>query len=316
MALPYGDVTDVTRLDDFLSPLHQGIWEITVQKEKVTEPLDTGWERSLINIPTPGTISCYRKGQYHVHETQTEWKVHLDRYDPKVHPLLHLVDDAPLFLMIADTFVTLLAAARHGPGTYASAALKEQNRTWQVLLLVGFALALAGMWVFANPVESFGGIISLLLPTGIIVLGIVIARKGVSVQQGALVSPGSVLIGVSTVVLGLVMFALPMDGFIQLLLLVLAFWAFGSAYMSFSRVARGRRAVPEGFFRRLGTGVFSLLLAVSILMVPGAMIRLLMEVFGILVFLLGITIGLTGWKLRGKMRNAPYIGNGTTSKGA
>ena len=35
-----------------------------------------------------------------------EWRVHLDRYDPKVHPLLHLVDDAPLLLMISDTFMT------------------------------------------------------------------------------------------------------------------------------------------------------------------------------------------------------------------
>ncbi len=295
-------MTDVTRLDDLLEPLHQGIWEVAVPKESVTEPLDAGWERSLINIPTPGTIASYRKGQYHAHETVAEWKVHLDRYDPKAHPVLHLLDDAPLLLMIADTLITLVAAARRGPGSYVDMQLKEQKRTWQVLLLAGCALALIGIWIFGNPLDSFGGIVSLLFPLGIIALGIVIARKGISLHQGALVSPGSFFIGISLVLLGIVTFDFGLDVWIQLLLLILASWAFGSAYMSFSRVARGRREVPEGFFRRMGLGIFSFILAAGILIVPDAMLELLMETFGILVFLLGIAIASSGWRLREKMR--------------
>jgi len=295
-------VTDVTRLDDLLGPLEEGIWEVAVPKESVTEPLDGGWERSVINIPTPGTIASYRKGHYHAHETVAEWKVHLDCYDPKVHPVLHLLDDAPLLLMIADTFITLVAAARRGPGGYVDMELKEQRRTWQVLLLAGCALGLIGVWIFGNPMDSLGGIVPLLFPVGIIALGVVIARRGISLSERALVSPGSFFIGISLVVLGILTFDIDLEVWIQLLLLILASWAFGSAYMSFSRVARGRRRVPEGFFRRLGIGVFSFVLAAGILIVPDTMLEMLMETFGVLVFLLGIALASSGWRLREKMR--------------
>ena len=56
------------------------------------------------------------EGQYDVHETATEWRVHLDNHDPKYHPLLHLIDDAPLLLMIGDTFVTLVSGTRNKTG--------------------------------------------------------------------------------------------------------------------------------------------------------------------------------------------------------
>jgi hypothetical protein len=75
----------MTRLDEFLEPLHHGVWEVVVPNDSVTEPLDSGWEKEKINVASPGTIVSYRKGQYHVHETTTEWRVHLDRHDPKLH---------------------------------------------------------------------------------------------------------------------------------------------------------------------------------------------------------------------------------------
>jgi hypothetical protein len=65
----------MTRLDDFLGPLHEGVWEVVVPKDTVTEPPDTGWKKSGINVPSPGTLASYRKGRYHVHETKTEWRV-------------------------------------------------------------------------------------------------------------------------------------------------------------------------------------------------------------------------------------------------
>ena len=85
------------------------MWEVAIPKESVTVPLDAGWKKSALNVPSPGTIASYRKGQYHVHETKDEWKVHLDRYDPDEHPVMHLLDDAPLLLMIGDTFITLIS---------------------------------------------------------------------------------------------------------------------------------------------------------------------------------------------------------------
>ena len=110
------EVQIVTTLDEFLRPLHEGVWEVIVPKESVTEPLDPSWVKSRINVPSPGTRASYRKGQYHAHEQQTEWHVHLDNYDPKVHPVLHLIDDAPLLLMIGDTVVTLIAGTRKKTG--------------------------------------------------------------------------------------------------------------------------------------------------------------------------------------------------------
>jgi len=90
----------MTRLDDFLGPLHQGVWEVVVPKQEVTEPLDESWKKSEINVPSPEMVASYRKGQYHTHETKEEWKTHMDRYDPETSPGMHLVDDAPLVLML------------------------------------------------------------------------------------------------------------------------------------------------------------------------------------------------------------------------
>ena len=117
----------MTKIEDYLEPLHNGVWEVEIPKEDVTEPLSDDWKKSPINVPTPGTIASYRNGQYHVHETKTEWMVHLDRYDPKLHPVLHLMDDAPLFLMISETLVMLSSEAR-GKSTNIESKLKEQER--------------------------------------------------------------------------------------------------------------------------------------------------------------------------------------------
>ena len=74
------NTNDMAVIEDFLQPLHEGIWEVTIPRTLVTEPFGSGWVRSRINIPTPGTIDSYRNGQYHLHETSTEFRVHLDRY--------------------------------------------------------------------------------------------------------------------------------------------------------------------------------------------------------------------------------------------
>jgi hypothetical protein len=51
----------VTTLDEFPGPLNDGVWEVIVLKDPVTEPLDPGWVKSPINVPAPGTIARYRK---------------------------------------------------------------------------------------------------------------------------------------------------------------------------------------------------------------------------------------------------------------
>jgi len=122
---------EIRGLDDFLEPLSQGIWEVVIPKDTVTEPLDTGWRKSAINVPSPGTIASYRKGRFHVHETKTEWRVHLDRYDPKKNPVMHLVDDAPLILMISDTFMTLVMDTKRTAIRNTADILRTQRFIWQ-----------------------------------------------------------------------------------------------------------------------------------------------------------------------------------------
>jgi hypothetical protein len=169
--------------------LHEGDWEVVVPKESVTGPSD-GWEKPGINVPSPGTIASYRKGQYHVHETKTEWRVHLDRYDPKTHPLLHLVDDAPLLLMIGGTFLTLIMETRSTKDDDTSRILEEQKAGWQVLVMIGISLMFVGFLIIADPLVTFKGIIHIVIPVLVTGLGIVIIRRGLSFGPVKVVSRG------------------------------------------------------------------------------------------------------------------------------
>ena len=56
---------------DFLDALRQGVREVVVPKEEVTEPLVPPWKKSATNLPTPETIASYRNGQCHVQGCET-----------------------------------------------------------------------------------------------------------------------------------------------------------------------------------------------------------------------------------------------------
>jgi uncharacterized membrane protein HdeD (DUF308 family) len=295
----------VTRLDDFLAPLHQGVWEVVVPKESVTEPLDAGWEKSAVNVPSPGTIASYRKGQYHVHETAGEWRVHLDRYDPSVHPLLHLVDDAPLLLMIGGTVVALASDTRRGKARDTETILEEQNRSWQLQVMIGIALLLGGILIIANPLTFYHGLIRLAVPLLIIVLGIILVTRGVTFRPRALISIYYLVLGILVVLIGIVSFFLPIAVWSTIILGIVTLWGFGSAYMALRRVAHGRDAVPEGYFKWLVIGVLSLLLAIFILVLPNHTIALIMVLVGAIAFLLGITLIVNGVRLRSWMHPRP-----------
>jgi hypothetical protein len=196
----------VTLLDDFLVPLHEGVWEVSVEKTSVTEPLGPAWKRSGLNIPTPGTVASYRNGQYHAHETRDEWKVHLDRYDPDIHPLLHLVDDAPLLLMIAGTVGMLIHHASIHPGDDTQRIVKEQQVSWQRQVLIGLASLIVGMDIISDPMSYFSGITRILIPLFLAGLGVVVLWKslesranvpdyGEGVMQGLCIMGAGIIAG-------------------------------------------------------------------------------------------------------------------------
>jgi uncharacterized membrane protein HdeD (DUF308 family) len=273
---------------------------VIVPKESVTEPLDAGWVKSPINVPTPGTIASYRKGQFHVHEQQAEWHVHLDNHDPKVHPYLHLIDDAPLLLMIGDTMITLVAGTRKKTGNEKE-ILEDQKRSWKEQVLVGALLMLIGIFIVVNPMLSFKGLMNLMVPLAIISLGIITAGQGIAFSPFR-VLPGSLLYhGIGIMVVGIIAFYLPLALWIVVLLGILALWMFSSAIILLIRAGKGRAAIPEGFTSRVIIAVLSLMIGVLIFLDPVSVLLTLMVIVGVIALLLGLMLSVNGFRLRNMM---------------
>jgi uncharacterized membrane protein HdeD (DUF308 family) len=290
------------RLEDFLEPLNEGVWEVAVPKESVTEPLGPEWKKSAINVPSPETIASYRKGQYHVHETDGEWKVHLDRYDPEEHPVMHLLDDAPLLLMIGDTFVTIVSDIRRNETADTKTILETQNRQWHLQLLAGLFIILIGINVVLDPLGSFVETMSILIPLAIVILGIITAVEGVPRIKTEPFIESDLFRGIIIILTGIIAFYLPIDLWVIVLTIVLSLWMFASAILLLGRVKKGRSAVPEGFVSRLVIGVLSLLFVVTAYFVPVYLVTIFTFIAGILVILIGFMLTVNGLRLRGMMK--------------
>ncbi len=291
----------MSRLDDYLNPLYQGLWEVVVKKELVTEPLDDGWVSSPVNVPSPGTIGSYRKGQYHVHETVNEWRVHLDRYDPKLHPVLHLIDDAPLLLMISDTVITLLTEVTGSQSIIIQNRLQEQKETWKQQIASGIVISFIGIIFLIDPYYTFQNIFQIVLPLALVCLSVFLMHKGIAFRPVRITRVEDIMRGIAALAAGIFIFFLPLLFWVFVLLLVLGLWMFASAVMLLKRVVKGRKSVPEGFFSRLLIGFFSLSLGIMSILFPIGVLATFMLIFGFIVLLIGITMILVGIRLRDRM---------------
>lgn len=287
----------MTRLDDFLQPLSQGVWEVEVPKEEVTEPLGDEWLKSDINVPSPETIASYRKGRYHVHETENEWRVHLDRYDPKKNPLLHLIDDAPLLLMISDTFITLISDIRRKEFKDTKKVLEEQKREWHLLVLAGIFLLLFGFHIIFHPLDSFQGFFGFIIPAVISVLGLVMISEPFRAKNSESFTWTDVFRGVCVLFAGIVAFDLPLKLWVTVLMAVLGLWMLASALVLLMRVKKGRSAVPEGFISRMLIAFVSLPLSVYMFMEPITIIWVLLVLLGLITSLIGLLLFVNGIRL-------------------
>jgi uncharacterized membrane protein HdeD (DUF308 family) len=290
----------MSRLDDFLEPLHHGVWEVEVPKDSVTKPLDPGWEVSKINIPSPNTIASYRKGRHHVHETATEWRVHLDNHDPKHHPLLHLIDDAPLLLMIGDTLVTLVSGARNKIGD-EQRILEEQTRAWKTQIIIGFIIIVIGLFVITKPWLSFRGTVRIFVPLVMIGLGLFTASRSVGMDPFRILDQSLFYRGLIVAAAGMFAFYLPLYAWVNGLLVVVFVWMLASAVVLIGRARKGRTAIPEGFISRVVIAIISLCLAVVMFIHPIIFVALLMLIGGIVVLLIGVTLLLNGIRLKRRM---------------
>ena len=292
----------MTRLDDYLWPLHHGVWEVVVAKTSVLEPLGRGWKKSALNIPTPGTIASYRNGQYHAHETRDEWKVHIDRYDPDVHPLLHIVDDAPLLLMIAGTVGTLIHEARAHPGDDTDRICKEQQVSWQRQVLIGVAFLLVGAHIISEPLQFFSGITQIIIPLFLFGLGVVILWKSLEAWSSGSDYGEGIVQGICIMGAGGIAAFLPDLLWSLVILTVLGVWSCASAVILLAQSFKGRNALPENFFGRIVIGGCSLLFALLLFIVPQAVMVLLIELLGIIAVLSGLVLVINGLRLREWMK--------------
>jgi uncharacterized membrane protein HdeD (DUF308 family) len=292
----------LTKLDEFLEPLNQGIWEVVIPKDTVTEPLDTGWRTSAINVPSPGTIASYRKGRFHVHETKNEWRVHLDRYDPKANPLMHLVDDAPLVLMISDTFMTLVMDTKRREIQKTADILKTQMFIWQEQVVFGLVLCLGGLFIVNNPINFFRNLFGLIIPCGIMGLAIIFLVRPFRSRLLEKYRTVDISRGIGIFCTGILAYILPLILWVIFVLGILALWMIASAVILLQRVVKGQHAVPEGFYSRTAIGIISLVLAILLFVSPAGILVLLVEILGIITILLGMTLCINGLRLRTWMK--------------
>jgi len=289
-------------IEDYLQPLHEGIWEVVIPRSQVTEPLGEGWVPSQINIPTPGTIASYRKGQYHMHETRTDLRIHLDRYDPKIHPILHLIDDAPLLLMISETFITLISFTRRSYIRSTAGQLQEQNKVLRHHLILGPMTIFLGLLFIIIPELTFYGITNLAIPGVVLVAGVLTLKNGITLQPFRIVDRNDILSGAWMLGVAILLVYLSPQFWVTVFLVFLGGWMFASSVMLLRRVLKGRKAVPEGFISRMLIGIISLLIGIFSLITPLAVLMIFLDILGVLTMTIGIVITLTGVKLRAIMK--------------
>lgn len=276
----------MTAVDDLLEPLQKGIWEVRIPKENITEQLDERWILSPINVPTPGTVASYRKGQYHLHETKTEWKVHLDRHDPKLHPLLHLIDDAPLFLMISET-IQMLFSEISGTTTNMRDRLEDQQHVLIKSIYLGVFLLLLGLTFIISPKVIYYGTMQVILPLVVIIAGIGTIIYSIQISPFRISNRDVALNGGKTILIGIILAMVPQIFWDLLLITILGAWMLASALMLLNRAVGGKSAIPEGFYSRLAIAVISLILGITMIYAPATILKLFMMIVGVIIILAG-----------------------------
>jgi uncharacterized membrane protein HdeD (DUF308 family) len=291
----------LSTLESYLDALHQGVFQVVVPKDLVTEPLDPAWKRSAINVPSPGTIASYRKGQYHAHETATEYRVHLDRYDPEKNPIMHLIDDAPLILMIHETMETILVTGRDATRRDPRQRLADQQVSWRLRMGSGVLLWVIATILLILAFTDLEPVFTVILPSFVLFLGLLTIAKGIlqrdrKEQGNKEIVRGSLMAGAA---IALFVF---WELYLILMLLILAVWFFASAAVTLLRAFRERGNLPQGFWYTLGLGVSSLVLGVLAVTLTGWLVDLLVFLFAGLVLMAGAFTLLDAWGLRNAAR--------------
>ncbi len=298
----------MSKLEDYLAPLHQGVWEVIVQKEDVTEPLGKGWVKSGFNLPSPGTIASYRKGNYHCHETTTDYRVHMDVYDPAKNPAMHLVDDAPLILMIGGSVESLWVDAKNTKKLDKKQLLSEHKRAWQLTLLAGISLLVIGAGVIAVELGAadmvLAAFVVLIVPVSIMGFAVFMILQGTRNKPLNANSKRLIITGGMLICLGILSYFFPAL-LVLFLLIFMVFWPISSAVMSLKRTKMGKVATPDGLKKRMVIAVASIVLAVLFFLNPAGVAGLIIFVVATIIILMGAVSVLKAMGLRSALKTFP-----------
>lgn len=272
-------------IEDFCNDLLQGKKSVDVPKDQVTE-VSSSWYSSKYDLPHKGSQGAMRNGRLHAHDMGDHYSVHLDRVDPKLHGMEHLIVDAPLVFFIWNAFATVFALLKDAlqEGAEQSADTKNYSRSkFAGRLLVGIGLVIFGSLIVFDPAIGIVPTIYL-LPFVLMLLGattIIEARRS---KRGG-VQKTNLTMGVLAVVAGFVaMMFIWLE--VILLILFLAYYTLSTASY-FLRHPGDVAAEFAGEYIPMTIGVLSLVLGVLLLIETRLALDIIYTMLGALIIVFG-----------------------------
>jgi uncharacterized membrane protein HdeD (DUF308 family) len=224
---------------------------------------------------------------------------------------MHLVDDAPLVLMLWGTINSLFLTGKDSTKGKRMDRLAAMDMTWKVRMAIGAAVVAIGLILILFPLKFAEFAFSILMPLAVMGFGALTLYNGYRMDQGGKLAKRDMAMGLGIIAFGVALIFL-WKYFVLLILLVLALWFFASAFVSIRRSLKGKAAVPEGFWVRMAMAVLSLALGIMTLFVPKATVGVLIILLGVVVLLVGALFLLDGYGLRNAhklMKEKPELYN-------
>ena len=162
-----------------------------------------------------------------------------------------------------------------------------------------------GLFIINNPLNFFRSLFEQIIPLAIICLAVILLVRPFRTRLPEKYRAVDLSRGVGIFCAGIFAWYLPLALWVVSILVILAVWMIASAGILLKRVAKGRHAVPEGFYSRMAIGIISLVLAVLLFVSPAGILKLLVEILGAVTLLLGITLCINGLRLRRWMKQVP-----------
>jgi uncharacterized membrane protein HdeD (DUF308 family) len=272
-------------IEDFCNDLFQGKKSVDVPKGQVTE-VSSGWYKSKYDLPHHGSQGSLRKGRLHAHDMGDHYSVHLDRVDPKLHGMEHLIVDAPLVFFIWNAFANVFALIKDSlkEGAEQSADTKNYSESkFAGRLIVGIGLVILGSLVVFDP--AIGIVPTTYLITFVLMLlgatTIIEARKS---KKGG-VQKTNLILGVLALVAGFVAMLFIWLALV-LLILFLAYYTLSTA----SYFLRHPGDVSAEFavkYIPMVIGVLSLILGVLLLIESRLALDIIYTILGVLIIAFG-----------------------------